>query len=109
MQQRLDTIVEALRESSVESGKDVKAFQECTADWIYSMITVWKTDAVFVLLDPVTKLYQRTTAVGICNPAAILINDHTDKIDAELTAIERIFVSLDLRLHSRRLPVNDPD
>ncbi|KXX75016.1 Nonribosomal peptide synthetase 14 [Madurella mycetomatis] len=94
MRWRLDTIAAALMESGVKAGDSVGVFQESTTDWICSMLAIWKVGAIFVPLDPGTKVERLAMAVGDCRPAVILVDRDTSYKKGELGAAGPVFVDV---------------
>ncbi|KAK4199547.1 putative dual specificity polyketide synthase [Triangularia verruculosa] len=77
MVSRVEAIAEALQNAGVGQGSRVPVFQDATADWVCSMLAIFRVGAIYVPLDlrnPVARL----SAVAVdCESAAILADGTT--------------------------------
>ena len=81
MAARVDTIRKALEGSSVRKGDIVGVFQEPCADWICSMLAIFRAGAVYVPLDLRSSTARLASIVRVSRPSTILTDNTTaDKI-----------------------------
>ncbi|KAI0000734.1 hypothetical protein F4779DRAFT_635566 [Xylariaceae sp. FL0662B] len=114
MQRRLDAIAFSLVENGVKPGDSVGIFQESTADWVCSMLAVWKVGAAFVPLDVSNKLERLAMIVSDCQPAVILVDGVTARQEHEVNVTQAACIDVstlvaivrpDPNSRSRRFPI----
>ncbi|KAL9106182.1 MAG: hypothetical protein Q9227_008774 [Pyrenula ochraceoflavens] len=84
MSERVNVIAGAMKYSNVSQGMRVAVYQEPTADWICSLVAIWKIGAVFVPLDnrfPTSRLSQ---LVDKSKPSVILCHSPTFSLAVKL-------------------------
>ena len=74
---RVNAIAAALVAANVMGGHKVAVFQEPTADWICSLLAIFRVGAVYVPLDLRTSLPRLARIVSQCTPNLILAHDST--------------------------------
>lgn len=77
MTERVDAIGSALLDTGVTAGSKVAVFQEPTADWVCSMLAIWKVGGVYVPLELTNSLPRLASIVDNCKPEAIVCHDAT--------------------------------
>ncbi|KAI9934804.1 hypothetical protein ASPWEDRAFT_175532 [Aspergillus wentii DTO 134E9] len=85
MGRRIDSITEALRKAGVPKGAVVGVMQEPSADWICSMLAIFRTGAVYLPLDLRNSIHRTKSAIQTTKPVVLLV-DHstagaTDSLD----------------------------
>ncbi|KAH9909070.1 lovastatin nonaketide synthase [Xylariomycetidae sp. FL2044] len=82
---RIDVITNALISSGVTAGTIVGIFQEPAADWICSMLAVFRAGAVYVPLDLRNSVSRLESIVNIAHPTHILTDSTTtSKVSLQL-------------------------
>ena len=74
---RVNAIAAALLTAKVVDGHRVAVFQEPTADWICSLLAIFRVGAVYVPLDLRTSLPRLANIVSQCAPKIVLAHDST--------------------------------
>ena len=74
---RANAIAAALVGANVVGGYKVAVFQEPTADWICSLLAIFRVGAVYVPLDLRTSLPRLAKIVSQCTPNLILAHNST--------------------------------
>lgn len=74
---RVIGISASLSEVDVSAGSTVAVFQEPSADWICSLLAVWKFGGVYVPLELRNGIPRLAIIVKDCQPDAILCHDKT--------------------------------
>ena len=74
---RVNAIATALVAAKVMDGHRVAVFQEPTADWICSLLAIFRVGAVYVPLDLRTSLPRLAKIVNQCTPKIILAHNST--------------------------------
>lgn len=83
MDERANSIAAALVENGAADGGRVGVFQNPTADWICSVVAIFRAGAVYIPLDLRNPLTRLASIVTAAKPAAILAHSETwDKVDA---------------------------
>lgn len=77
MSARVNAIAAALVAAKTVHGAKVAVFQEPTADWICSLLAIFRVGAVYVPLDLRTSLLRLAKIVGQCKPQLILAHKST--------------------------------
>lgn len=77
MAERVDVIASSLLDARVSEGSFVAIFQEPTADWICSLLAIWKVGAVFVPLELRNSLPRLAMIANDCKASAILCHEAT--------------------------------
>ncbi|KAH8880972.1 beta-ketoacyl synthase domain-containing protein [Thozetella sp. PMI_491] len=87
---RVDCIASALLGRGVDRGQHVAVFQEPLPDWICSMLAIMKIGAVYVPLDPGTRVARLASMVRDCRPVATLVDDTTREKSREFAISDSI-------------------
>lgn len=74
---RVNAIVNALVAADAVDGARVAVFQEPTADWICSLLAIFRAGAVYIPLDLRTQMPRLARIVTNCQPRTILVHDAT--------------------------------
>ena len=74
---RVNSIAAAMLQAGATPGAFVAVFQEPTADWICSLLAIWKIGAAFVPLDPRSPAERLASIVSNAQPSMILYNQPT--------------------------------
>ena len=74
---RVNAIAAALVAANVMDGHKVAVFQEPTADWICSLLAIFRVGAVYIPLDLRTSLPRLAKIVSQCTPDLILAHNST--------------------------------
>ncbi|KAH7043968.1 polyketide synthase [Macrophomina phaseolina] len=83
MDDRVNSIAAALIENGAADGGRVGVFQNPTADWICSVVAIFRAGAVYIPLDLRNPLKRLSSIVEAARPAAILAHSETwDKVEA---------------------------
>lgn len=83
MDERANSIAAALVENGAANGGRVGVFQNPTADWICSVVAIFRAGAVYIPLDLRNPLTRLASIVKAAKPAAILAHSETwDKVQA---------------------------
>ncbi|KKA18098.1 Hybrid NRPS/PKS protein 1, partial [Rasamsonia emersonii CBS 393.64] len=77
MTERVDAIGSALLDAGVAQGSRVAVFQEPTADWVCTMLAIWKVGGVYVPLELTNSLPRLASIVDDCMPEVIVCHDAT--------------------------------
>ena len=103
---RANAIAAALARANVVGGDKVAVFQEPSADWICSLLAIFRVGAVYVPLDLRTSLPRLAKIVNECTPKLVLAHDSTMADVPALGAlkIETINVSAVPRFNDDTLP-----
>lgn len=86
LSERADAISASLTAAGVKDGSHVAVFQEPTADWISSMVAIWRSGGVYVPLDLRHPMPRLAAIVKDCAPVAILFHKETASNVADLEA-----------------------
>ncbi|OBU00869.1 putative Hybrid PKS-NRPS biosynthetic cluster [Pseudogymnoascus verrucosus] len=73
---RVNQIANALLESGIEHRR-VAGYQEPTADWVCSLLAVWKIGAAYVPLDSRQPTARIAVMLAGCNPSAVVCHQET--------------------------------
>lgn len=73
---RVNQIANVLLESAIEHRR-VAGYQEPTADWICSLLAVWKIGAAYVPLDSRQPIERIAVMLAGCKPSAVLCHQET--------------------------------
>ena len=103
---RVNAIAAALVAAKVMVGHSVAVFQEPTADWICSLLAIFRVGAVYVPLDLRTSLPRLAKIVSQCTPKIILAHSSTmgDVPSLETSRTTTIDVSAIPRFNDSILP-----
>ncbi|KAL1618817.1 putative Hybrid PKS-NRPS biosynthetic cluster [Neofusicoccum ribis] len=83
MNDRVNAIAAALVECGASDGARVGVFQNPTADWICSVVAIFRAGAIYIPLDLRNPLARLASIVSAAKPAAILAHGETwDKVEA---------------------------
>ncbi|KAF4539204.1 Beta-ketoacyl synthase [Lasiodiplodia theobromae] len=83
MDERANSIAAALVENGAADGGRVGVFQNPTADWICSVVAIFRAGAVYIPLDLRNPLTRLASIVKAAKPAAILAHSETwEKVEA---------------------------
>lgn len=74
---RVDAISASLSKFGVSAGSTVAVFQEPSADWICSLLAIWKFGGVYVPLELRNGIPRLAIIVKDCQPGAIICHDKT--------------------------------
>ncbi len=74
---RVDAISASLSKVGVSAGSTIAVFQEPSADWICSLLAIWKFGGVYVPLELRNGIPRLAIIVNDCQPGAILFHDKT--------------------------------
>ncbi|KAK0668424.1 putative dual specificity polyketide synthase [Cercophora samala] len=77
MVSRIEAIAEALQNAGVGQGSRVPVFQDATADWVCSMLAIFRVGAIYVPFDLRNPLPRLATVAMDCEPTAILADKTT--------------------------------
>ena len=77
MARRVDAISASLSKLSVSAGSTIAVFQEPSADWICSLLAIWKCGGVYVPLELRNGVPRLAIIVKDCQPGAIICHDKT--------------------------------
>ncbi|KAK2848537.1 NRPS [Arthroderma sp. PD_2] len=77
MADRVNSICFALVAANVSRGDKVAVFQQPTADWVCSLLAIFRAGAVYVPLDLRTPLPRLAAIVGQARPHAIVAHSQT--------------------------------
>ena len=77
MSARVNAIAAALVAAKTVDGAKIAVFQEPTADWICSLLAIFRVGAVYVPLDLRTSLLRLAKIVSQCKPQLILAHKST--------------------------------
>ncbi|KDB27634.1 hypothetical protein H109_00584 [Trichophyton interdigitale MR816] len=102
MARRVNSICSALVTANVTEGDKVAVFQQPTADWVYSLLAIFRAGAVYVPLDLRTPFPRLATIVDQIRPQAILAHSQT------LGDMEHINTSASAVVDITNLPTNSP-
>lgn len=86
LSQHVVFIANRLLDENVQPGDRVAVFQHATVLWIASLIAILKVGAVYVPLDVGTPVARLSLMVGDCQPAAVLVHEHTSDMVRTLLA-----------------------
>lgn len=83
MDERANSIAAALVKNGAANGGRVGVFQNPTADWICSVVAIFRAGAVYIPLDLRNPLTRLASIVKAAKPAAILAHSETwEKVEA---------------------------
>lgn len=102
MARRVNSICSALVTANVTEGDKVAVFQQPTADWVCSLLAIFRAGAVYVPLDLRTPFPHLATIVDQIRPQAILAHSQT------LGDMEHINTSASPVVDITNLPTNSP-
>jgi hybrid polyketide synthase/nonribosomal peptide synthetase ACE1 len=77
MGRRIDSIASAIISAGATNGARVAVFQQPTADWVCSLLAIFRAGAVYIPLDLRTPLTRLAAIANEAKPHAILADDHT--------------------------------
>ncbi|EFE41543.1 hybrid PKS-NRPS enzyme, putative [Trichophyton verrucosum HKI 0517] len=102
MARRVNSICSALVTANVTEGDKVAVFQQPTADWVCSLLAIFRAGAVYVPLDLRTPFPRLAAIVDQIRPQAILAHSQT------LGDVEHINTSASAVVDITNLPTNSP-
>lgn len=111
---RVNSIANALVAINNVDGARVAVFQEPTADWICSLLAIFRVGAVYVPLDLRTQMPRLASIARNCQPRAILAHNATISKLSGLGALDATIVDVstlsnsDLRCISNRANPSSP-
>ncbi|OAL67584.1 hypothetical protein A7C99_1448 [Trichophyton rubrum] len=102
MARRVNSICSALATANVTEGDKVAVFQQPTADWVCSLLAIFRAGAVYVPLDLRTPFPRLAAIVNQIRPQAILAHSQT------LGDVEHINTLASTVVDISNLPTNSP-
>lgn len=90
MQQRINTISQALTKAGIKSGSRVAVFQEPTSEWVCSLLGIWHAGGTYVPMDLRSSLSRLAAVAGSAKPTAILCHDATEQLVPELKSKAKV-------------------
>ncbi|EFQ98465.1 lovastatin nonaketide synthase [Nannizzia gypsea CBS 118893] len=103
MARRVDCICSALVAANVMEGDTVAVFQQPTADWVCSLLAIFRAGAVYVPLDLRTPFPRLAAIVDQARPRVILAHSQT------LGDVEHLNAPTSAVVDINNLPVNSPE
>ncbi|XWW93079.1 hypothetical protein V2A60_001007 [Cordyceps javanica] len=86
MRLRIDNIVSALLESGLSAGSKVGVFQTPSADWICSMLAIFRMGATYIPLDLRNSMARIVSIANSALPDALLVDQSTLPIVGQVRA-----------------------
>ena len=78
---RVTAIAQRLIEHGIGRGAVVGVFQSAKADWVLTLLAIFRVGAVYVPLDPKIGIDRLSLITGDSRPAAIVVDSQTETLD----------------------------